>query len=141
MSFNLKWNSSSRELLEQIREAELQGLNQVPSTGVNTPSSEALLNNTFGKAYTESEVSKLLGSSQIDEFLLFFEPNRILKVLLRALCAESVKWDELLQGRALEQWNCFVSEARALSQLSVLQCYFLSNVVPTQSNCTDSVMC
>ena len=55
-----------------------------------------------------------------------------LKVLFQALCAESVKWDEPLQDKALEQWNCFVSEARALSQLSVPRCYFLSNAVPTQ---------
>ena len=42
-----------------------------------------------------------------------------LKILFQSVCEESVKWDEPLQGRALEQWNCFVSEARALSQLSV----------------------
>ena len=78
-SFNLrKWNSNSLELLDQIREAELQGLNPVPSTGVNAPSSNAPLNSTvidLGKACTESEVSKLLGvtwSSQTDEFLFCF---------------------------------------------------------------------
>ena len=170
-SFNLrKWNSSCRELLDQIKEAELQSLNQVSSTGVNTPSSDTLLNGTvidLGKACTESEVSKLLGvawSSQTDEFLFcfsdlieyaqglpvtkrsllkvtarIFDPLGLispfiikLKVLFQALCAESVKWDEPLQDKALEQWNCFVSEARAFSQLSVPRCYFLSNTVPTQ---------
>ena len=43
-----------------------------------------------------------------------------------------MKWDEPHQGRALEQWNCFVSEARALNQLSVPQCSFLSNSVPAE---------
>ena len=78
-SFKLrKWNSSSRELLDQIKEAKLQSLSQVSSTGVNTPSSDAPLNSTvidLGNACTESEVSKLLGvawSSQTDEFLFSF---------------------------------------------------------------------
>ena len=78
-NFNLrKWNSSSHELLDQIREAELQGLNPVPSTGVNTPPSDTALNSTMidlGKVCLESEVSKLLGvtwSSQTDKFLFCF---------------------------------------------------------------------
>ena len=175
-SFNLrKWNSSSRELLEQIKEAELQGLSQCSSPGINESPSEAPLDNSLidlGKSCTESEVSKLLGitwSSSTDEFLFCFSElieyaqgllvtkrsllkvtARIfdslglispliikLKILFQSLCVESVKWDEPLQGRALEQWNCFVSEARALSQLSVPRCYFLSNL---KSNCTDLVI-
>ena len=132
-------------------------MTQISSTGVNTPASEAQLNNTLidlSKACTESEVFKLLGitwNSQTDEFLFsfadlieyalglpvtkwsllkvtarIFNPLGLispfiikLKVVFQALCAESVKWDEPPQGRALEQWNCFVSEARVLSQLSM----------------------
>ena len=67
-SFNLrKWNSNSRELLqqmlpEQIKEAELQGSNQCSSPGIIESLSEALLNLLFdlGKSCTESEVTKLL---------------------------------------------------------------------------------
>ena len=170
-SFNLrKWNSSSRELLEQIKEAELQGLNQCSSSGINESPSEAPLDNSLidlGRSCTKSEVSKLLGitwSSSTDEFLFcfselieyaqglpvtklsllkvtarIFDPLGLispfiikLKILFQSLCVESVKWDEPLQGRALEQWNCFVSEARALSQLSIPRCYFLSNSVPAE---------
>ena len=55
-----------------------------------------------------------------------------LKILFQTLCAESVAWDEPLQGSALDQWNCFMSEARALRQLSVPRCYFLLNSIPSQ---------
>ena len=55
-----------------------------------------------------------------------------LKILFQTLCAESVAWDEPLQDGALDQWNCFMSEARALRQLSVPRCYFLLNSIPSQ---------
>ena len=45
------------------------------------------------------------------------------------MCTESVAWDEPLQGGALDQWNCFMSEARALRQLSVPRCCFLLNSI------------
>ena len=78
-SFNLrKWNSSSCELLEQIKEAELQSLNQCLSPGIKESPSEAPLNNSLidlRKSCIESEVSKLLDitwSSLTDEFLFCF---------------------------------------------------------------------
>lgn len=77
--FNLrKWNSNSPELMEQIRRAESQGLNQRVSLTVDESAPRASLDNTligFGKSCTESEVSKLLGitwNSQTDEFLFCF---------------------------------------------------------------------
>ena len=64
---------------------------------------------------------------------LGFSPFIIkLKVLFQTLCVESVEWDEPLQGRALKQWNCFMSEAKSLNQLRVPRCYFLLNSIPTQ---------
>ena len=52
-SFNLrKWNSNSHELLEQIREAELQGLNKSISPIVNASSPNAPLNDTLIGLFT-----------------------------------------------------------------------------------------
>ena len=74
--FNLrKWNSNSRELLDQI-----QGLNQEESANpaVNTSPPVAALDNTLiglDKSCAESESSKLLGimwNSPSDEFLFCF---------------------------------------------------------------------
>ena len=169
--FNLrKWNSNSPELMEQVRRAESQGLNQRVSLTVDESAPRASLDNTligFGKSCTESEVSKLLGitwNSQTDEFLFcfselieyaeglpvtkrsllkvsakVFDPLGLispfiikLKIYFQTLCAESVDWNKPLKGHALKQWNCFMSETKALNQLRVRRCYFVPNSHPTQ---------
>ena len=53
-----------------------------------------------------------------------------LKVLFQTLCTESVDWDEPLKGRALEQWNRFMEETKALKQIQIPRCYSLSSSSP-----------
>ena len=42
-----------------------------------------------------------------------------LKVLFQTLCVESVDWDKPLKGNGLAQWNCFLSEIRALNKIRI----------------------
>ena len=41
-----------------------------------------------------------------------------------------MEWDEPLKGKALEQWNRFMEDAKALKQIQISRCYFLSSSSP-----------
>ena len=87
----------------------------------------------YAQELTVTKQSLLKVTARIFDPLGLISPFVVkLKILFQTLCAESVAWDEPLQGGALDQWNCFMSEARAVCQLSVPRCYFLLNSIPSQ---------
>jgi len=132
------------------KEAELQGLTLNQST--NCYLKLHLIIHWFGRVSLvlnlkyQSYIFGITWNSQSNEFLFCFSELieyaqglpvtkrlllRLLAKIIDPLCLISlftiklkiVFQTQCVKGKALE-WNCFMSEARALSQLRVLHCYF-----------------
>ena len=87
----------------------------------------------YAQGLPVSKRSILKVSAKIFDPLGLLSPFVIkLKVLFQTLCTESVDWDEPLKGKALEQWNRFRWEIKALNQIKIPRCYFLSSLSPIQ---------
>ena len=50
------------------------------------------------------------------------------KMWFQELCSSKVDWDVILSGSWLKKWNFLQSEVRALSELRVPRCYFVTEL-------------
>jgi len=86
----------------------------------------------YMKELPATKRSVLKASAKIFDPLGLISPFVIrLKVLFQTLCIEGQNWDEPLIGNALEQWNQFANELKALDKIRIPRCYFLPSSVPT----------